>query len=336
MDFPYPTSNGDLQSFEVPEVTIGIGVLCDGGDTAILASDMRTSYRSTAAPSDRGGKQYDFPPFTLAAAIAGTVSINAAVASEMAYMLAGLLSAKRDYPNATIVARYIHWILNRARKKQLRAAQECAFEADLGLSLERWQRGKLRDADRLDDLAFRYGLQVLRRVRGELKEKLAVVVAGFVENGSVFVRAIGAEPMEEASSPPVYVIGTGSRAAMDVLSSRQQGIDCTLARSLLHVYEALRAARFDQKSTVGPAADYVVMRSDRDAEIPGMSRFPANAILLKGWHKAYAKRKSTRTLDSTIANQQAQHLLRRHQPRAAMVLTHETFDCTAIQPPKVE
>src|SRR5579862_517478 len=130
MLFPYCTSNGDLQPCEVPELTIGIGVLCDGGETAILASDMRISYNDTAAPSDRGGKQYDFPPFTLAAAVAGTISVNAAVASEMAYQLAAILAVKQEHLNELVVAQHIHRILNRARKKQLRAAQECAMLAD--------------------------------------------------------------------------------------------------------------------------------------------------------------------------------------------------------------
>jgi hypothetical protein len=317
-------------------VTIGIGVLCDGGETAILASDMRVSYRGSAAPSDRGGKQYDFPPFTLAVAIAGRVSINASVASEMAYQLSGLLAAKRKFPNELIVAQHIHRIINRSRKKELRVVQECAMLARLGISLEDWQCGKLRDARKLDDLALRYGLQVLREARTELKDHLGIIAAGFVENGIVFVRAIGAELLEEAASPPIYVVGTGSRAAMDVLSKREQSIDCTMARSLLHVYEALRAARRSEPETVGPPAAYVVLRAESHRELPGISRFPAESHLLRAWCKAYRKRTSTQSLDTLAANHQVKCLFRGYRPRPGMVLTHETFDCTAIQPPKID
>lgn len=336
MLFPYCTSNGEIQPFEVPEMTIGIGVLCDGGDTVILASDMRITYNDTAAPSDRGGKQYDFPPFTLAAAIAGNTSVNAGVASEIAHQLTALLAYKHQHPEQSIVARHIHRVLNIARRKQLRAAQECAMLADLGISLNDWLSGKLPDANHLDDLALRYGLQVLSRVRNEMTQKLGIILAGFMENGLVFLRAVGAKPMEEAALPPNYVIGTGSRAALDVLSRREQGTDCTLARSLLHVYEALRAARASARKTVGPPAAYLVMRSEKNPELPGLTRFPAESALLRGWHKAYKNRGNTKSLDSPVANHQAKCLLRRHQSRASMVLTHETFNIRPIQAPKFE
>jgi hypothetical protein len=325
----------DTWNFEICEegnpMTIGIGVLCDGGETIVLASDMRTSYKRSAAPSDRGGKQYDFPPLTIAATVAGQISVCGAVASQMAYDLASLLAAKRKYPDELIVAQHVHRILNYARRKQLRAAQECAMEAELGVSLNAWLSGKLPNAERLDQLALRAGLSVLRRVKEDLYGKLAVIVGGFVENGIVFLRAVGAEPIEEASSPPVFVIGTGSRHAMDAMSRRGQNTDCTLARSLLHVYEALREARLGERDTVGPAAAYVVLRAQE-----GMMRFPAECPLVKDWYKVYRKRSSTHTLDSSVANHQAKCLLVKHQPRAAMILTHESIDCTAIQPSKFE
>jgi 20S proteasome alpha/beta subunit len=322
MLFPYPTSNGDLQPFEVPEVTIGIGVLCDGGETAILASDMRVTYgNSPVSPSDYAGKQYEFSPHLLSASIAGRTNINEAVVSVMALHLSELLAQKQKQPDGLFVSEHVRHILERARKQELRKLQECAMLSELGVSLDDWLSGTLKDGRKLDDLALRWGLTILQRVKKEFCSKLALIVVGFADNGIVFMRGIGAEAIEEAASPPYYVIGSGSYAAMEVLTKRGQNTDTSIARSLLHIYEALRAAR--KEKTVGPPSAYVVIRPARLGKTSGVWRFPAESPLLRGWYKAYRKRSNTGSLDMPLPNDQVRGLLRRHMPRQHQVLTDE-------------
>jgi len=330
MLFPYCTSNGDLQPLEVPEVTIGIGVLCDGGNTAVLASDMRVTYGSSpVTPSDHAGKQYDFPPFLLAAAIAGRACVNEAVISVMAHELNKLLVAKMEEPHKHFVSQHVRDILDYARKQELRKHQECAMEGELGIGLSAWQAGKLPNGQKMDDLALRWGLSVLRRTKENLRSQLGLIVLGFAENGIVFMRGIGAEPTEETTVPEYYVIGSGSLAAIEVLTKRKQDIYTSLARSLLHIYEALKAARRSQK-TVGPPAPYLVIRPLNAAEPNGMWRFPAESHLLRSWSKHYRNRADTGSLDKDLPNSQAQHLLRQHVTVSHQVLTHETVKFEAL------
>ncbi len=304
-------------------MTIGIGVLCDGGNTAILASDMRVTYgNSPVAQSDYAGKQYDFPPYLLAATIAGRANINEAVLSVVALELDKLLAQKRKQPSGVFVSQHVRHILDRARKQELRKLQECAILGELGVSLQDWLSGTLPDGREFNDEAFRWGLSILQRVKGNFSKQLAVIVVGFADNGIVFMRGIGAEAIEEAASPASFVIGSGSCAAMDVLTKRGQNSDTTMARSLLHIYEALNASRKKEK-TVGPPSAYVVIRPHHVGDPTGMWRFPAESHLLRGWNKAYRKRTDTRSLDKTIPNQQAIALLRRHVPRQHQVLTGE-------------
>jgi hypothetical protein len=285
MDFLYPTSNGELQPFEVPEVTIGIGVLCDSGNTAILASDMRVTYgKSPVTPSDHAGKQYDFSPYLLVAAIAGRAGTNEAVISVMAHELNKLLVAKMEHPDKHFVAQHVRHLMDYARKAELRKQQDCAMLGELGVSLADWQSGKLPNGCKMDDLALRWGLTILRRVKDEMRTQIGLIVLGFAENGIVFMRGVGADPTEETTTPEYYVIGSGSLAAIEVLNARKQSIYTSLARSLLHIYEALAAARRAEK-TVGPPAPYVVIRPKNAAQPNGMWQFPAQSHLLRQWSK---------------------------------------------------
>jgi hypothetical protein len=60
------------------------------------------------------------------------------------------------------------------------------------------------------------------------------------------------------SSPGVYVIGSGQLHAMKVLNGRKQNYGMSLARTLLHVHEAMMAAQAEK--TVGTSPGYIVMR----------------------------------------------------------------------------
>jgi hypothetical protein len=156
-----------------------------------------------------------------------------------------------------------------------------------------------------------------------------MIVVGFAENGIVFMRGVGAEPTEETTTPEYFVIGSGSLAAIEVLTKYRQDIYTSLARSLLHIYEALKAARRAER-TVGPPAPYLVIRPKNVAQPNGVWQFPAQSHLLRQWSKHYHGRESTGSLDKDLPNAQAQHLLRSHAPVSHQVLTHETVNFKAL------
>ncbi len=72
----------------------------------------------------------------------------------------------------------------------------------------------------------------------------------------------------------------------------------SLARTLLHVHEAMLAARNSERKGVGRAKYYVVLKKCEEQPL----YLDANSPTLESWRKAYRGRKTTASLDdSTIA-----------------------------------
>jgi len=282
-------------------VTVGIGVLCENGNCAILASDTRVTYRDmNVSPHDWAGKQYPFPPFNLAAAIAGSISSMHAVVSEFAADLKRLLAVKQEDPEFKIVFEHIRNALERARKKELRRLQACAMESELGASLDDWLAGKLPTGNPFNELALQWGLGVLNRVKEKMPTRVGIIVAGFILDNPIFMRGIGAEPVEEGSTPAIYVVGgQGACEAQKYLIDRKQSIEMGIARSLMHVHEAMKVAKNDKG--VGEPSDYVVMRPRTVATPNGMLRFKWNHPQLEKWSEEY-KLLGTEALELRFAN----------------------------------
>lgn len=282
------------------DMTVGIGVLCDDAETIILAADMRATYRGMAVdPHDRTGKLYDFCPFNLAAAIAGSTSSTHAIISELSENLKGMIKAKLEQPGRHIFLEHIRDALEYSRKKEMRRLQDCEMESQLHCSANDWLSGKLPTGELMNEYAHKWGVQVLKSVKEDFRKKAAVIVAGFLATGPVFLRGIGFDPVEDAASPAVYVIGgKGAVEAFQVLIERQQNVEMGIARSIFHVYEAMKAAKIDEG--VGEPASYVVMRSWTAARPQGMLRFKPDHPILKQWSKTYHRDSSP--LESRAAN----------------------------------
>jgi hypothetical protein len=286
-------------------VTVGIGVLCEHGSCAVLASDTRVTYgRTKVNPHDFAGKQFDFPPFNFAGAMAGSPSSTHAVFSEIAGRLTRLLQMwladKPSLPDSLIHFEHIRNIVEASRKRELRRLQSCAMESDLGVSINDWIAGKLPTGQAFNELALREGLRVLRRVKDEMPQKAAILMVGFIRENPIFCRGLGAAPIEEAASPHIHVIGgQGAVDALQVLIDRKQNVEMGIARTLTHLYEALKAARRDKG--VGEASAYVVMRPWTVGRPHGMLRIKPDHPQLKQWAKDYAS-KDTDWLDTPTAN----------------------------------
>ena len=74
---------------------------------------------------------------------------------------------------------------------------------------------------------------------------------------------------------------------------------CGLARSLLHVHEAMEAARKADREHIGPPAIFAVHIHDR-----GLWRLNPKSHLLRDWAKAYKNRKDTSSLETELAKKQ--------------------------------
>lgn len=299
---PHSTFNeGIPEPWEDNPVTVGIGVLCEDGDCIVLVSDMRATYRGMHVdPHDRAGKQYSFPPFNLAACIAGSGSSAHAVVSEFSTYLRAYAAEKLKTPERVMVLEHVRDSLEYSRKKELRRLQNCEMEHELGCDLYDWQIGKLPTGIVFNEYVYRGGLKALRRVRDDFRGKVGIIVGGFLKTGPVLFRGLGFEPIEESATPPNYVIGgKGAIEANQVLIDRQQNGEMSLARTLLHLYLALKAAKISDKG-VGEPAHYVVIRPWTVPAPHGMLRFNAEHPLLKQWSKTYRFR-STEPLDTSFA-----------------------------------
>jgi hypothetical protein len=283
-------------------MTVGIAVLCDYGETIILAGDMRATYRGMDVdPHDKTGKLYDFAPFNLSAAIAGSTSSTHAIVSELSMYLRELIKEKEQHPDRSIFLEHIEKALEMSRKKELRRLQACEMNSQLGCELNDWLAGKLPSGEPFNEHAHRWGLQILKNVRSEFRNKVGIIVAGFVNNGPVFLRGLGFEPVEDAASPAIYVIGgRGASEAFSVLIRRGQNVEMGIARSMFHIYEALKAAKVDEG--VGDPASYVVMRPWTVARPQGMLRFHPDHPMLKQWCETY-RRGDTSPLESRESNE---------------------------------
>jgi len=142
-----------------------------------------------------------------------------------------------------------------------------------------------------------YG-QLVREVVRSYGFAVRLIVAGFMRGQTMFFRAVEKNRLQEETSPGVYVIGSGQIHAMKALNRRDQQPHMSLARTLLHVHQAMLAARSER--TVGIAQGYVVMKR-RGSRI---LFFPARSQTLEDWRKAYGGRAATASLDdSRLASQ---------------------------------
>lgn len=287
------------ESYE-DDVTVGIGAICEHGNCAVLASDVRVSFHPMRVEAhDWSGKQYYFAPFNLAAVIAGSTSSTQAIVSQLSDNLKYLLLAKQKKPEFQPQFEHIRNALEQARKRELRRLQTCEMELQLGVSLQDWIAGKLPSGDVFNEYAHAEGRKVLRGVRDEFLGKFGIILTGFLNGSAVFLRGRGFEPVEEGVTPAIHVIGHGGKAALEVLNRRKQNVEMGIARTILHVYQALEAAQTDK--TVGKASSYVVMRPWGSSRPHGMLRFRADHPTIKQWDAQY-RLKSTEGLESSFAN----------------------------------
>jgi hypothetical protein len=199
------------------------------------------------------------------------------------------------------------------------------METTLGCGVEDWIAGKLPNDRPFHPYTYREGLDALRDVKGDLWKKMQILIIGFLEEYPIFCRAWGADPLECSASPHIHAIGgSGANHGLRVLHRRKQNADIGIARTLLHLSEALRAARSKDR-TVGFPSYHVVLRSRANQSPPyGIVRLPADHDLLVRWLGEY-KNRSTEPLDEPAATEMINSALVPHQFRRTAWLGARTL-----------
>jgi hypothetical protein len=287
---------------ERTEVTVGIGVLAESGRIAILSCDMRTTYpQSNVVPHDDTGKQWDFPlPFTATACVAGVMSVCQPLTDELAAQL------KRVAKQKVIYNEHVEDAIDTARFRVQYRRVDWEFKMNYGITFSQWKRGKV-PGGQLDPLILKAGQLLIANTQFPAE----ILVAGYVNGRILFYKASGRRQLEGSSSPGIFVIGTGGQLAMDHLTRRSQNLDCSLARSVLHVTEALDAARKEASGTVGPPSNLVIITDEGK-----MGQMPPDSQAIIDLKRAYADRDSTWSLQrNNIANAQVRCQILAHRRR---------------------
>ena len=306
---PYPFSHESIYADfrdrvdEVDEVTIGIGVVAEGGKWVILGSDMRASWPKNPklSPNDECGKQWDLPkPFDCAVSVAGILSVAQPFVGDLSSELEKLASEEE------IQIGHVENAIEQARFLTHRRRVDWELRASYCFTLDQWITGKI-PGGKMNRLIHDAGKALI----ASSPLPVEIILGGFVRGKLLFYKASGKRNLEIGSSPTVFVIGAGGELAMDVLNKRGQHVDCSLPRSLLHVAEALEAAEKEPKKTVGKTKRLFVVHEEN-----GMGQFDLESDLMIGWKKAYASRPSTQSLqENSIARTQATQQLLRYSRR---------------------
>ncbi len=286
----YFTTHSGIEAWPVEDdVTIGIACICERGDCFVLGSDMRATYGTTphgsnyerVGPNDQCGKVFYLVP-RLIGCVAGRLTECHTVISHTNTYLRKFSKARklrRDLVPAAVDA---------ARIREMRRIYNWTLEKNWGISLDQFVRGKV-PGGKLDQLLIRACHHLLK----DAPLRVHLLIIGFVNGHGVFLRAVQKEALQEESSPGVHVIGAGSPHAMRVLNRRGQNHGMSLPRTLLHVHEAMYAAR--KEKTVGPAFGYLIIRK----RVPKILFLPSTSATLEGWRKAHANRPTTASLDDS-------------------------------------
>ncbi len=243
-------------------MTVGIGLLCDGGNRIFLTADMRASY-GEVSQNDQTGKLFELP-FNFCGAISGTIGWCSEVLSELHHRMGKLTEAEMSI------------------EKLREAIQESYSRIFLLLAKEELWNGFKITVDQ-----YLHDKQLVRSIRNHAEAALKaievdvdMIVGGFVGTSPVLLVANGGTivTIRAEISPGNAVIGSGSIAALNWLNYRKQNNMCGLAHSLLHLTEAKQFAQVE--NTVGPLRQIVLLWAGGWKGLEGGQDF-----LTEIWHK---------------------------------------------------
>jgi hypothetical protein len=239
-------------------MTIGIGAI-SAFETVVMAADTKGSYNDPRYSDTLIGKQYDFfPHHLLVANIAGTVPVCQSVLSHLVAevdKLVGLPIVRHDHIRNAIKEAQIKEILDRL---------DYELVNQLGMSRTEWLA--------LDKATLQY--RRAQRLIRLFQLPMQLIVGGFVASSVVMLQVHSNEAPEMVE---YSAIGTGGPYAADSLAKRNQGANTTFQRTIVHIAEAMEAARSDQ--FVGEPGDYVLITSRTYRRLPARDPYLMQLLL---------------------------------------------------------
>jgi 20S proteasome alpha/beta subunit len=239
-------------------MTVGIGALCEAGQCVIMAADTRGTFNGAKlGPHDRTGKQF-YLPSDFCGNIAGTVSVCTSLMSELYTQMEKLPTPfYHDHVrNAIQEAQYLEFA-NRGNVE---------LKKELCITINEWRREWLPQWLREE------GKRLLRSL--QLEAQLMVGGIAFNDKGEPGPVLLETYCNDPAELRHFSVIGSGTDAAYDVLVKREQEPYMSFQRTLLHLAEAMEAARLDAiardplNQDVGAPGDYVVITPKAYRKMP--------------------------------------------------------------------
>jgi hypothetical protein len=284
----------DAMAEEAP-MTVGIGVLCDVGHAEgpciILGVDDKASYGDPPVTTNNAcGKFHDLLPILpVGLAISGDIGTCDGVVAEFYEQLKNI-KKKQDKKKQPLALDHLRIAMIEARHYEYRLFLGEEMRGYLGMSLNDWRKETNPEIKRK-------GRAIARAAR--LYFPVWIIAGGFW-GGRYFglMKYSGACVTEMGGGH--YANGLGDIVALRKLHNRGQEMYMSPPRSLLHMAEAMEAARKSAPRYIGRPADYIVLRRDKP-----MMRFNTKSPVLAEWLDDFKKGRNSEPMqnDQRFRNQ---------------------------------
>jgi hypothetical protein len=286
-------------------VTVGIGVLSDvmhtEGPCIILAVDDKASYGVPPITTNNAcGKFHDLLPILpVGLSISGDIGTCDAVVAEFYERMKDFQEAQNQ-KNEPLAPDHLRIAIREARHYEYRHFLGEEMRGYLGMTLDEWQKETNPEKKRK-------GMVIARAAR--LYFPVWIIAGGFWGDRYFgLMKSSGACVTEMGGGH--YACGLGDIPALKILHRRNQEAGMSAPRSLLHVAEAMEAARKSAPKYIGKPADYIVLRRNKP-----MMRFNANSPVLAEWLADFKNTKdSTPMQDDQRFRNQFVNALYKHIP----------------------
>jgi hypothetical protein len=244
----------------------------------------------------------------LVASVAGKLGVAHNIISQLTIEIDRLVALQIS--GTTICREHIENAIDEARIHEMTRRYNSAARINFGLTLQQLLRGKLKHGP-LNEVAW----EEIKRVVFQQPLSVEMIVAGFLDDEPILMKASGKRGLETDSDPPVFVIGSqGAKLAMAHFNRRGQHIFSGLPQSLLHIYEAAEIAKQHDKY-IGICPAYIIM----SREFEGFGQVSYTASCLREWARIYLNRPITDSLNNDISREQAKRCISQLLPSPRFV-----------------
>jgi 20S proteasome alpha/beta subunit len=280
-------------------VTVCIGVVCDAeysdGPCVILAADNKSTYGDPPVTTNRVcGKIHDLQPACdLAVAISGDVSMCDVVVSELYEQIKEAKAHEEAVNHRGLQIDNMRIAIREARAHEYDYFTREQMQGFLNTSLPEWQAETNAEKRRKGMAVMRYARQYF---------PVWLIIGGFLGDNWVLMRSAGAGTISGGDTH--YAVGIGNVAALKCLHKRKHDMYSPAPMALVHVAEAMEAARKAAPRYIGKPGDYNVFRRNEP-----IMRFHSDSPVLAAWLKQGTKSmRDTPELRRQFESQMYEHI----------------------------